>query len=82
MNIQLKRFIAILLIICISVGLGVLINEVWTALEKRSHPLCYDEIISECSREFDVPTYIIYATIKVESDFDPEAVSRSEEAHV
>ena len=75
MNIQLKRFIAILLIACISVGLGVLINEVWTALEKRSHPLCYDEIISECSREFDVPTYIIYATIKVESDFDPEAVS-------
>lgn len=75
MNIQLKRFIAILLIACISVGLGVLINEVWNALDRKAHPLDYDEIISACSEEFDVPKYVIYATIKVESNFDPKAVS-------
>ena len=75
MNIQLKRFIAILLIVCLSVGLGVLINEVWNAIDRKLHPLNYEEIISACSEEFDVPKYIIYATIKVESDFDPKAVS-------
>ena len=75
MTIQLKRFIAILLIACISVGLGVLINEVWNALDRQIYPLSYDEIISSCSEEFDVPKYIIYATIKVESDFNPKAIS-------
>ncbi len=75
MNIQIKRFIAVILIICISIGLGVAVNEVWNLIERKTHPLSYNEIITECSTEFDVPKYIIYATIKVESDFDPNAVS-------
>ena len=72
---QLKRFMALLLIACLSVGIGIAVNEIWNYIERRAHPKNYAEIISEASAEFDVPEYIIYATIKVESDFDPDAVS-------
>ena len=70
-----KRFVAILLIICISLGGGIAINELWNAFDRYTHPIHYADIISEVSCEFDVPQYIIYATIKVESDFDPYAES-------
>lgn len=72
---QLKRFIAVLLIVCISLGLGIAVNEIWNYIERKTHPKSYAEIISAASVEFDVPEYIIYATIKVESNFDPEAES-------
>ena len=75
MSTQKKRAIAILLIFCISLGSGVLIDKLWTAIERSTQPLTYDDIIADASKEFDVPEYIIYATIKVESDFDPYAVS-------
>lgn len=70
-----RRVVAVLLIICISIGGGILINEAWNAIDKRLHPKEYSEIIAEVSKEFDIPQYIIYATIKVESNFDPNAVS-------
>ena len=72
---QLRRTVAILLIICISIGGGILVNELWNVIEQKLHPMDYSEIISAASEEFDIPEYIIYATIKVESDFDPNAVS-------
>ena len=72
---QVRRIVAVLLIICISIGGGILINELWNIIDKKLHPVDYPEIISAASEEFDVPQYIIYATIKVESDFDPNAVS-------
>lgn len=75
MSTQKKRTIAILLIFCISLGSGVLIDKLWTAIERSTHPLTYEDIIADASKEFDVPEYIIYATIKVESNFDPYAVS-------
>ena len=74
---QLKRFAAVLLIACLSIGIGVAVNEIWSYAERRAHPQSYAEIISAASLEFDVPEYIIYATIKVESDFDPEAESNA-----
>ena len=70
-----RRIVAVLLIICISIGGGILINELWNVIEQKLHPRDYSEIISAASEEFDIPEYIIYATIKVESDFDPNAVS-------
>ena len=74
-NTKAKRLIAILLILCISIGLGIFIDRAWTFIERALHPTDYADIISAASIEFDVPKYIIYATIKVESDFDPYAES-------
>ena len=74
---QARRIVAVLLIICISIGGGILINEAWNAIDRRIYPKDYSEIIAEASKEFDIPQYIIYSIIKVESDFDPNAVSKS-----
>lgn len=75
---QTKRLIAIVLIIAISISLGVAVDMGWTFLEKKLYPINYDEIITSASEEFGVPKYIIYAVIKVESDFDPDAVSSAD----
>ena len=75
---QTKRIVAIVLIIAISIGLGFTVDSVWTLIERRIYPLKYDEAVSAASEEFDVPKHVIYATIKVESGFDPDAVSRSD----
>lgn len=73
-----KRIIAVILIIAISISLGIAVDMGWTFLEKRLYPLSYDDLISNASAEFGVPKYIIYAVIKVESDFDPDAVSSAD----
>lgn len=75
MNSNVKKALSFILVICISISLGVVINEVWTFIERKTHPVSYDEIISKYSAEYGVPKYVIYATINVESGFDPEAVS-------
>lgn len=44
-------------------------------IEKKIYPIKYEEYVKKYSAEYSVPEYMIYAVIKVESDFDPEAVS-------
>lgn len=72
---QTLRIVAVFLILCISIGGGILINELWNTIDKELHPTNYSEMVAAASEEFDIPQYIIYATIKVESNFDPNAVS-------
>ena len=50
-NSQARRVVAVLLIICISIGGGILINEAWNAIDKRLHPKEYSEIIAEVSNK-------------------------------
>ena len=45
-------------------------------LSLRRHPIAFSEHVEAAAREFDVPSEIIYAVIKTESNFKPEAVSR------
>ena len=40
-----------------------------------SYPLKYQEYVEQYAREFDVDPYLLYAFIKTESSFEPEAVS-------
>ena len=69
------RTLVIILILCASILLGFLVDAVWTHIEKTQHPTDYEEIISRYSEEYNIPKDVIFAVIKVESDFDPEAVS-------
>ena len=39
------------------------------------YPRKYSDIVSSCASLFDVPSYIVYAVIKTESNFNPEAIS-------
>ena len=71
-----RRVIAVILIIALSVGLGVAVNAIWNAIDRSSYPQGdFHDLIQKYSMEYNVPEYVIYAVIKVESDFDPQAES-------
>ena len=64
-----------IIIIAISLGVGYLYDDIWDDMDRRIYPQKYQEHISKYSKEYGVPEYIVYATVKVESDFDSGAVS-------
>jgi len=70
-----KRAIVVLLIICLSIGVGFTVDAIWSLVEQQMYPTDYSELILQASKEFGVPEDVIFATIKVESDFDPNAIS-------
>ena len=70
-----KRWICILLIICGAIGIGVVLNEIWIKLEYAAYPKEYDEYVEQYATEYQIPREIVWAIIKVESDFDPRARS-------
>lgn len=44
-------------------------------IEENTHPMKYSDYISTYCKEYNVPKDLIYATIKVESSFNPSAES-------
>lgn len=70
-----KRAAVALLITAIAIVIGLLSQLTYNKALYEFYPQDYSEYVSVCSKEFNVPEKIIYATIKTESDFDPNAVS-------
>lgn len=75
MNKAIKNTIAIIIIIIMSVALGYAYDKIMESLEKRAHPLKYEEIVEKYSAEYAVPQEIIYSVIKAESSFRSDVVS-------
>lgn len=44
-------------------------------MELAAHPLMYSELVEKYAEEYGLDKYLLYAVIKTESSFDPEAVS-------
>ncbi|MBR2388478.1 MAG: lytic transglycosylase domain-containing protein [Clostridia bacterium] len=72
-----RRPLAIILIFVISLTVGLLVDLCWSSLERVAYPQKYSEYVEKYSKEFNIPEDLIYATIKVESSFEPEAISRA-----
>ena len=70
-----KRPVVIALIAVVAILIGFLADAIWTQIDRMQHPTDYQEIVSHYAEEYNVPEDIIFAVIKVESDFDPEAES-------
>ena len=77
MNKRHNRPLAIIIILALALVVGILVDFVWTSLEKAVYPQKYAEIVSKYADEYNVPEDVVYATIKVESSFDPEAISHA-----
>lgn len=75
MNNKYRRPLAILLILAISIVVGLSVDAIWKILDRSTYPQEYSEIVSKYAAEYNIPEDVIYATIKVESNFDPEAIS-------
>ncbi|MBR1833203.1 MAG: lytic transglycosylase domain-containing protein [Ruminiclostridium sp.] len=46
-----------------------------TEIKRATHPLMYSEYVEKYAEEYGMDKYVIYAAIKTESGFDPNAVS-------
>ncbi len=65
--------IAIILILCFALALLAEIGGAF--LEKKLHPIKYAELVEKYSVEYNIPEYVVYAVIDVESNFEPYASS-------
>lgn len=70
------RSIALILIIGISIAAGFIIDGICDAIDRKTHPRTYSEYVEKYSAIYDVPEAVIYATIRTESDFVSNAVSK------
>ncbi len=76
MNRLSNRDIRVFVIILISAMLlGVISNAAIERIYKSIYPEKHYEAVTKYSQEYSVPKELIFAVIKVESDFDPNAVS-------
>lgn len=69
--------IMVLIIIVIAVGLGFLFDLICTQVEYRQYPREFSEYVSVYAEQYEIPENVVYAVIKVESDFDSGAVSHA-----
>lgn len=64
-----------LLVVAFIVLAGVMMNHSTRLLEHWAYPTEYSEMVEAKSKEYGVPVSVIYAVIRTESNFDPEAES-------
>lgn len=67
--------LAVILILLLSVGCGFLYDTAFTQYRLREYPRQYNDTVIACYYEYGVPVSVIYATVKLESDFDSSLVS-------
>lgn len=78
MKFNLRRVIILLLLIALSVGVGISFDAVATAVEKHNYPMdptLADDLRSN-AQEFGIPEHILWAFVKVQSDFSSNKVSK------
>lgn len=66
-----KRLIVIIIIAVIIISFGFIKNQIVKVIYRKD----YKEYVSKYSEEYGVEENLIYAIIKAESNFDPDAIS-------
>ncbi len=73
-----KRTVAWLLLACCFLGIGFFaLRKGSEVFWKSVYPLKYKEIVEQAADENGLDEAFVYAVIKAESDFDPDAVSHA-----
>lgn len=75
MRVVLRRSLAAILIIALSIGIGYAYDNIRDRIDRYLYPIEYSEYVERYSTLYGVPVHIIYGIIKVESDFQSNAVS-------
>lgn len=74
-NQKTKNAAAIALIIVAAFLFAAVADWGISQVEEGLHPIEYEEYVEKYASEYNIPEYIIFAVINVESEFNPEAVS-------
>ena len=70
-----KRILIVALIVLIFLVAGILFNFLWNYVKLLTHPQENRELVAKYAAEYEIPEDVVYAVIKVESDFDATAKS-------
>lgn len=71
-----KRLTVVFTIIVLFLLLGILCNLAWNQIDRITHPQKNLDLVEKYAKEYEIPEEVVYAVIKVESDFQPLAKSR------
>ena len=66
---------SVLSILIVAIALGLLLNALFSGIERLIYPEDYYDTVMKYSEEYNGPHHLIFAVIKVESDFDRRAKS-------
>jgi len=70
-----KKLLIFLLLILICVGVFFAYNIINRKIEERLYPLKYTDYVEKNALQYGIPSEIIYAVIKTESNFRHDAIS-------
>ena len=70
-----KRFAVIAIILVAAILLGVAVDLVWDKIDRNTHPDDHLQYVRKYAYEYNISEVVIFAVIKVESDFDTNAES-------
>ena len=76
--VKLKRPLAIVIIIALSFLIALGLDSLASLFDRKMHPTDFEEYVDKYSAEYNVPKYIIFAVIDVESDFRPYLTSEAD----
>ncbi len=72
-----RRSAAIVAILVLSILCALIYQVVWDKIDRQRYPRQYSDYVTEYSAAYGVPEYVVYAVIKVESDFTSNAESHA-----
>lgn len=68
---------AIPLLLATVLLIAVILDRSSEIIESRTYPRRYIALVEQAAEAWDVPTSVIYAVMKTESNFDPNAISHA-----
>lgn len=71
----LNRSIAAVILVALAIASGFGIQQLYYAIQNKNYPTAYSEYVDKYSKQYNVPKDVIYAVIKVESNFAYNAQS-------
>lgn len=75
MNRKFLNSLVVILILILSVGCGFLYDALFTRHRLREYPRQYNDTVIACYYEYGVPVSVIYADVKIASDYNSGLVS-------
>lgn len=70
-----KRSVAAVVLVALAIASGFGIQQLYYAIQNKNYPTAYSEYVDKYSEKYGVPKDVIYAVIKVESNFRYDAES-------
>lgn len=70
-----KRIIGVVILSVMLISIILTLNITKKNIDESLYKIEFEELVTQYSSEFDIDPYLVYAVIKTESGFEPDAIS-------